>query len=447
MNLEAISIPRCTALDLTDIPSEVMDVDQQTFIVGRNKIEPGQTLSPDLSTYVMLHSLSTNWPCLSFDIIKDNLGDDRNTYPATIYAVAGTQAAKKRDKENQLLVMKFSGLSRMDRELNYDDDDEDDDDQDADPILESCTIPFDSTTNRIRAHKIPPLNSSQPPRTLTASMTEAGQVLIHDITPQLAYFDNPGTILGSQYHKPLSIIRSHKSEGYAINWSPLVSTGKLITGDNDGMIYVTMKTGGDTWTTDSQPFTGHTSSIEELVWSPSELSVFASASSDGTVKIWDTRSRSKTAAITVSVSESDVNVLSWCHQTPYLLASGADDGTWSVWDLRQWKPDLSSSVPLKSTPVANFNYHKEQITSIEWKPGDDSILAVAAADNTITLWDLSVELDDEEGRDSGGIIDVPPQLMFVHYMEKVKELHFHPQIPGCIVATGETFNIFKTINV
>ena len=43
-----------------------MQVDQGTFIVGRNKLEPGQVLAPDLSTYEMLHNLSTPWPCLSF---------------------------------------------------------------------------------------------------------------------------------------------------------------------------------------------------------------------------------------------------------------------------------------------------------------------------------------------------------------------------------------------
>ncbi|RAL64828.1 hypothetical protein DID88_001424 [Monilinia fructigena] len=67
--------------------AEAMEVDQQTFIVGRNKLEPGQTLSPDLTTYEMLHALSTPWPCLSFDILKDGLGDNRKTYPATMYAV------------------------------------------------------------------------------------------------------------------------------------------------------------------------------------------------------------------------------------------------------------------------------------------------------------------------------------------------------------------------
>ena len=54
----------------------------------------------------------------------------------------------------------------------------------------------------------------------------------------------------------------------------------------------------------------------------------------------------------------------------------------------------------------------------------------------LTLWDLSVELDDEESRDTAGVEGVPPQLLFVHYVEGVKEAHWHGQIPGVVGATG-----------
>lgn len=231
----------------------------------------------------------------------------------------------------------------------------------------------------------------------------------------------------------------HKSEGYAIAWSPLNHQGKLLTGDNDGKVFLTSFTNGK-WECDNRPFTGHSSSVEDIQWSPNERNVFASASSDGAVKIWDVRSKSRTAAISVAVSNVDVNVLSWSKQTPHLLATGADDGQWAVWDLRQWKP-LSAGGnekgdSAKPKPVASFNFHKEQITSLEWHPTDDSIVAVAAGDNTLTLWDLAVELDDEESKDTADAKDVPPQLLFVHYMESVKECHWHPQIPGMVMGTG-----------
>lgn len=416
-----------------------MDLDQRTFIPGRDKLAAGESLSPDSSAYQMLHTLTTTWPCLSFDIVRDFLGDNRKSYPATLYAVAGTQAESRRAKDNQMLVMKLSGLSRTNREQDEESSDEDsDDEEDAEPILETKSLPLGSTTNRIRAHQIPRADSSKNATTLVATMLENAEVQLHDITPHLTSFDTPGTILTPQQSRPLTTLRMHKSEGYAVAWSPLNPHGKLITGDNDGQIFVTSCVDGK-WATDSRPFTGHAGSVEDLQWSPNERNVFASASSDGTIKIWDVRSKSHSPAISVTVSKTDVNVLSWSQQTPHLLATGAEDGEWAVWDLRQWK-SLSNAKANDSNstpkPVASFNFHTEQITSLEWHPTDDSIVAVAAGDNTLTLWDLAVELDDEESRDTADVKDVPPQLLFVHFMENVKECHWHPQIPGMVVGTG-----------
>ena len=342
-----------------------------TFMVGRMKLAPGETLAPDPSTYRMLHKLSTPWPCLSFDIVHDGLGDTRNVYPATMYLVTGTQAASGQANDNQLLVMKFSGLSKTggvesdsdEEDDDNNDDEDDDDDEDADPIIESRAIPLNSTTNRIRAHQTPSQDLTMPPTTITASMTESAQVLIHDVTSHLTSFDNPGTLIGPKQNKPICTLRVHKTEGYALDWSPLHGPGRLVTGDNDGLIYLTARNEGGGFTIDSsRPFRGHDASVEDLQWSPSEASVFASSSADGTVRVWDVRSKSRTPAISMRVSATDVNVMSWSPLTQHLMATGDEAGEWAVWDLRQWKPTAAASAPGRPTPLANFGYTKPQIT-------------------------------------------------------------------------------------
>lgn len=127
------------------------------------------------------------------------------------------------------------------------------------------------------------------------------------------------------------------------------------------------------------------------------------------------------------------------HRTvDYLLASGSDSGEFSIWDLRSF----SSPTP---TPAASFKWHQKPITSLAWHPSDSSVLAVAGADDQLTLWDLSLEHDGEE---TVGGIEVPPQLLFVHQGQtNVKEVAWHKQIPGLLVSTAfDGFNIFKTFN-
>ena len=80
------------------------------FIPGRHTLEEGEILEPDDSVYEMRHSMQAKWPSLSFDILRDNLGDQRQRYPATAYIVAGTQASSA--KENELSVYKMSALHK-----------------------------------------------------------------------------------------------------------------------------------------------------------------------------------------------------------------------------------------------------------------------------------------------------------------------------------------------
>ncbi|CAG8779194.1 6047_t:CDS:1, partial [Racocetra fulgida] len=57
------------------------------------------------------------------------------------------------------------------------------------------------------------------------------------------------------------------------------------------------------------------------------------------------------------------------------------------------------------------------ITSIEWNPIEESVLAASGSDDQISIWDLSVEHDPEEISHKilrKGDIEVPSQLLFIH---------------------------------
>jgi len=121
------------------------------------------------------------------------------------------------------------------------------------------------------------------------------------------------------------------------------------------------------------------------------------------------------------------------------LATGGDDGCFKVWDIRN----------IRAGCMADLVAGKGPITSLSWHPTDETGIAISCADNTLTLWDLAVENDDDEEMNNDveveGIDDFPEQMLFLHQgQQDIKEIKWHPQIPGVVVSTAaDGFNVFK----
>ncbi|KAJ7955881.1 putative WD-repeat protein [Quillaja saponaria] len=398
---------------------------------GVDKLEEEEELQCDPSAYNSLHAFHIGWPCLSFDIVHDTLGLVRTGFPHTVYFMAGTQAEKA--SRNSIGIFKVSNISGKRRELvpkpavddaemtgessDSDDDSEDEGhDGSGPPNLQLRKVSHEGCVNRIRA-------MAQNPH-ICAAWADTGLVQIWDFSSHLNALAESETEISqgasSVFNQAPLIKFRHKDEGYAIDWSPL-TPGWLVSGDCTNCIYLWEPTSGSTWNVDNTPFIGHKASVEDLQWSPTEPHVFASY----------------------------VNVMSWNSLASCMLASGSDDGTFSIRDLRLLKE--GDSV------VAHFEYHKHSITSIEWSPHEASTLAVSSADNQLTIWDLSLEKDEEEEAEFKAKTkelvnapqDLPPQLLFVHQGQRdLKELHWHTQIPGMIVSTAaDGFNILMPSNI
>lgn len=134
--------------------------EHSVFIPGRHKLGKDEILEPDQSVYEMLHRMNVTWPCLSFDVLRDRLGEERKRYPATAYVVTGTQADAA--KNNEVLVMKMSQLHKTQK---------DDGEIDAQRGLQSELMPDDvlqafpiltTTMNltQVRSMRIPFLSSA-----------------------------------------------------------------------------------------------------------------------------------------------------------------------------------------------------------------------------------------------------------------------------------------------
>lgn len=401
-----------------------------------DSLAEGETLEYDSSAYDMLHRMHTDWPCLTFDVVQDGLGQQRTKYPLTAYAVSGTQA--ERSEQNKILCMKLTDLARTKHDDDDDDDGDDDDDDGADdPSLTHAEVSHPGTVNRLR---LMPGASH-----VCATWADTGHVHLWDLSVQLAQLNRKPAGAPAEppaaAQRPLHTFAGHTDEGYALGFSSVVQ-GRLASGDCASKIHLWQCAPGGSWSVDPQPYEGHKGSVEDLAWSPSEAGVLMSCGCDSTVRVWDVR---KKAGSALSVDEAhglDVNVMSWNGLVNYLVATGADDGSFRIWDLRM----LSAAKP-----VALFRWHKQAVTSIEWSPHESSTLAVAGADDQLTLWDLALEADPEAEAAQAGredLRDIPPQLYFVHQGQKdVKELHWHPQLPGVLSSTAsDSYHIFKPAN-
>lgn len=151
---------------------------------GVDELSEGQELEYDSTAYHMYHSLRPEWPCLSFDIIRDSLGTNRSRFPHTVFAVAGTQA--DRADSNRLQVMKLSDLHRTgkgpaadaDRSDGEDSEEEGPDETDDDPVLDHINIPHRGGVNRVRS-------MPQQPH-VVATWSESSDVHVWDLESQVS---------------------------------------------------------------------------------------------------------------------------------------------------------------------------------------------------------------------------------------------------------------------
>ena len=121
------------------------------------------------------------------------------------------------------------------------------------------------------------------------------------------------------------------------------------------------------WVVSTAPFSAHTASVEDLQWSPTEPTVFCSASVDRSLRVWDIRAPPERACqITVpDAHATDVNVISWNRRDTSLIVSGADDGHLKVCDRIIGVPDCGKGSWIFTMPqfVKIFTFSTKKLTT------------------------------------------------------------------------------------
>lgn len=278
-------------------------------------------------------------------------------------------------------------------------------------------------------------------RQLVCTMSDDGHSYIWDISKQLLALENQDAS-GSEKANPLFTNKLHGNEGYAVGWNRR-SIGMLATGDTCGSLVLWKPIQGG-WDLSDIYGNVHLKSVEDIQWQPNANQsdqIFATASADGQIRIFDLRSNTTGPTITITSQPiNDVNSISWNPHKCEMLLSGEENGGAFVWDIRH-----------ADVPLATLMWHNKAITSVSWHPVEQSVCACAARDDSISIWDLSVEAEAKGERvlKLEGKKGIPEQLMFLHMGQtEITELAYHPLIPGVIVSTAsDSLNIFKCANV
>ncbi|ORX42791.1 WD40 repeat-like protein [Hesseltinella vesiculosa] len=229
--------------------------------------------------------------------------------------------------------------------------------------------------------------------------------------------------------QPLQLqLLGHTQEGYGLEWCPHHGkTNHLLSAGFDRVIChwdIEGTPNADKGLSPYQRYEAHTDCVEDISWNASNDTMFASVGDDKKLMIWDCRVGT-TPMHQIQAHKAEVNSVAFHPQQGWLLATGSSDKTVALFDMRKLESKLHS-----------FEMHDGEVHQVAWSPHAEPVLASAAMDRKIMLWDLRRIGEEQTPEDAE---DGPPELLFVHngHTSKITEFSWNPVDPWMIASAAE----------
>ncbi|KAK6454762.1 histone acetyltransferase subunit [Scheffersomyces xylosifermentans] len=212
--------------------------------------------------------------------------------------------------------------------------------------------------------------------------------------------------LNKEDKKPLLHITPHESNGYGLSWNSH-KKGYLLSSSDDQSIVLTDINRETAKHTQVFKNTSHSDIVNDVKWHNLDENLFASVSDDKYAYIFDLRTPEKPVSRYYSEESKGINAVAFSPFSKYLLAIGNTNSNINLLDLRKFTNNEKSTEGLLHTMMG----HSESITTLEFSPHRDGIVASGAQDRRLIIWDLFKIGEEQQQEDAE---DGCPELFMMH---------------------------------